>query len=265
MPFRLFAPLLLAACLWPQLAHSAWTQKRGNSFTAQTTAAFRSTHYYDDNGTKTAQPAYVKYEQNSYFEHGLTDASTLGLNLFIQQIDTPSASQVAVADTEIFLRQRLWHNERAVLSFQPLLKFPTWHSGDRLLTGTDDFDLEARMLGGYGFDAYGRHHYVIGELAYRKRLGEWRDQLKADLTLGWRLTRRITFHPQLSLTQRVEGTARSTASNAAVNDYDLIKGEIAAIYDWNEKTSVRLGVFSHLRARNTGDGEGVRFSIWKRF
>lgn len=263
-----------------QPAQAAWTQEKGKWFTSQQLSYFASSHFVDDQGRITRENEFRKYEWNSYAEYGWTDRTTLGVNLFLHQLEADdqntsfsparkfTRNNFGLADSEILLRHRLWQNESKslVLSVQPLLKFPSaYEDNQQPLSGTDDFDAELRLQAGYAFTLFDLHHYVKLEGGYRKRFGEWRDQLKLDATLGLRLSGRVTVMPQLFLTQRAEGTGISTTSLGAANDYDLYKGQLSLLYDLTPQTTVQLGAFSHLHARNTGNGDGMLLGIWHRF
>lgn len=265
-PWALLPWLVLA----PFSAYGAWTQPQGRWFTANSLSLYETRHFYDDAGHQSTQPPFRKYELNAYAEYGFRDDLTLGFNGFLHKLESENPATTTrnfgLADVELFARKKLWDGHGAAVSMQPLVKLPSLYRRNRNpLSGTDDFDLELRLLAGYGFDTLGHHHYARLDVAYRHRLGAWRDQLKIDATLGWKVSEQFTIMPQLFFTQRVEGTARNTALASAVNDYDLLKGQITLLYDLNEQTTLQIGGFSHLRARNTGGGGGWLLGIWHRF
>lgn len=261
-------------------AHAAWTQPAGKWFTAQQLSYFETSHFVDETGDKSRQNEFRKYEWNSYAEYGVTDDTTVGINLFLHQLEADdedaafippqrfTRTNFGLADAELLLRRKLWQSKdgSTVVSVQPLIKFPSlYEDGQQPLSGTDDFDAELRLQSGYSFSFLGQHHYLKLDGGYRKRFGAWRDQLKFDATLGLRLSERVTFMPQYFLTQRAEGTGIGTASLGVANDYDLQKGQVSLLYDITPETTLQLGVFTHLRARNTGNGDGLLFGVWHRF
>ena len=275
--FTLAALLLWGAAL---PAQAAWVQEPGHCFVSKSFNYYSTTNFVRDNGRKQTQPRFTKYEMNLYGECGWRDGITLGVNAFLHQLDagfkesypdlgieiSGSSQNYGLADPEIFARFRLWEKDGWALAFQPILKFPSfyWHGGNPQ-GGTDDFDIEPRMQLGYGFDAFGQHHYARLDAGYRKRLGDWGDQWKLEATLGLAITDSLTLLPQIFVTERVDDASGGINSLAVAQDYDLTKGQISFAYQLTPQTSVQLGVFTHLHARNTGDGDGVIAGLWYRF
>lgn len=269
--FHLFL-VLLSGC-WTSAAYAGWTKAEGELFFANTLSMYRSDTFVDNDGRREKQSAFHKYEWNSYAEYGWHEDITLGVNAFFQELQTEvpaydgaRTTNVGLGDTELFLRKRLWHNERASISLQPLLKLPAWykHAGSPH-SGTSDFDAELRLQGGYNFTLNGKHHYAIAETGYRKRLGAWQDQLKTDFTLGWQMSGTTTLLPQLFVTQRVNGDGRGIQELSEISDYDLIKSQFSIVYTLNAKTRLQLGIFKDIYARNTGAGEGMLIGLWHSF
>lgn len=271
----LYVLALLILCLtFPTKANAAWLRKAGETLFIQNASLYTSNHFIDNAGNCFSQPRFAKRELNLYLEHGWTDQWTVGVNAFAHELlaEQPAslgggtAHNIGIADVELFARTPLWQGESAVLSVQPLIKLPSWYQYDgNPRSGTDTMDAELRLQGGVGFDLWGHHHFATLDLAYRKRTGDWHDQWKMDATLGIAVHQRWTILPQLFITQRAEGTTPNVMTSAAVSDYDLIKGQLSAVYQVNPRTRLQLGVFSHLRARNTGDGEGMLASVWLTF
>lgn len=268
----------------PFSAQAGWTQEEGKWFTAQQLSHFRTSHFLREDGRRVKRPEFRKYEYNSYVEYGWQEGTTIGANLFLQSLEADdeqfnpvttslesfTRTNFGLGDSEFFLRQRLWQGQifgnNTVVSIQPLLKLPVFYeSGDQPQSGTDAFDAELRLQAGYGFDFWGEHHYTKIEAAYRKRGGEWQDQLRFDATLGIGLGSDFTLMPQVFITQRAEGNGLSSQNLGAANDYDLTVGQVSLLYNVTEQTTLQLGVYSRLAARNTSDGEGITFGIWHRF
>lgn len=277
-------PLLFASCLlllaMASPANAGWTRKAGEMFFSQSLSYYETYHFINDAGVKSRQPRFAKEEWNGYIEYGYTDDLTLGANLFFHRLESdfafaiPSANLLVYgtiynygfADAELFARKRLWKNDNAVLSIQPILKLPSWYYYDiGPRGGTDNFDTELRLQYGLGFDAFDEHHHLKLEGGYRKRFGPWHDQWKLDATLGIALTSAITIMPQLFITQRAEGRTQNASTSAIVSDYDLIKGQLSFLYRINHRMTLQLGAFSHLRSRNTGDGQGIMTGVWYHF
>lgn len=265
--------------LCPAPAEAAWTRAKGQWFTAQTVTTYRTNHFVHDDGTRERQLTFRKHEWNGYAEYGWDDDTTLGANLFVHRlahdrvvldpVELYTEENYGLADSEFFLRRHLWAGKAFGLdvrfALQPLVKLPSLYlDSGTPRGGTDDFDTEIALQQGISFSLFDRHHYVMNSTAYRKRFGEWRDQTRLDTTLGLNLTDNLLLLTQLHITRR-EGSGRKTESVAAVNDYDLTKGQVSLVYRLTDGMHLQFGGFRHMKARNTADGEGLLFSIWKEF
>lgn len=273
--------MLLVLGAWPSSASAAWTQEVGHCFFSKSFGFYETTNFIRDNGKDQPQPRFTKYELNFYGECGWRDGVTLGINGFLQSLEagfkesypdlgfelSGTNSNYGLVDPEIFARIRLWEQDGWTLAFQPMLKMPSFYlNGGNPRGGTDDFDIEPRLQLGYGFDAFGKHHYVRLDGGYRKRMGDWQDQWKLEATLGVALTENLTLMPQLFITERAEGKGGSFIASSGVNqEYDLTKGQISFIYQITPAVGVQIGGFTHLHARNTGDGDGVIAGLWYQF
>lgn len=265
-------------------AQAAWTREKGSWFTAQTLTTYYTDRFVASNGIRSPQPNFRKLEWNSYAEYGWRRDTTLGMSLFAHRVETdrwqynPTLTRIehyseqnyGLADSEFFLRQKLWNGKLRGLdthfSLQPLVKLPSAYlDAGTPRGGTDSFDLEMRLQSGISFPLYDHHHFLAADIAYRKRGGAWRNQIKADVSLGLTLTDRVMLLSQFHLTERPNGTANPATSSATVNDYDLWKAQASLVLRLTETTRVQFGGYKHIYARNTGDGEGVLFSIWREF
>lgn len=269
------AAVFLCAIMTPLPASAAWLRAKGEWFTAQTLYAYQTDEFFDVNGQRQSQPEFRKYEWNAYMEYGWSKNTTIGANLFLHQLENETATSnternIGLADSEFFFRRNLWSGTigdlPTRLSIQPLIKLPSAYlDGGNPRSGTDNFDAELRLQYGVSFPALNRWHFSTTDIAYRKRFGEWRDQLKVDTTLGLSITDNWTVLGQLNVIQRVEGSSFPASSSATVNDYDLTKAQLSVVRKLNDETRVQFGAYRHLYARNTGGGEGLLFSIWREF
>lgn len=276
--------LLAALSFLPFDGQAAWTQEEGKWFTSQQLNYFRTSHFVRDDGRRVKRPEFRKYELNSYAEYGWQEGTTIGANLFLQSLEAddeqflPNSPNLesftrknfGLGDSEFFFRHRLWEGtifgNPTVFSVQPLVKLPVFYeSGDQPQSGTDAFDVELRLQGGYSFSLWERQHYATVEAGYRKRGGDWQDQWRLDATLGLALGGRFTFMQQIFITERAEGHGLSSQNLGSANDYDVTEGKLSLLFDVTSQTTLQLGVFSRLQAQNTSDGEGITLGIWHRF
>lgn len=269
-----FLALFLLAALpsFPSRA-GAWLQPEGEGQLIATALYYRTGHYYDNSRHRRPQADFSKRQINPYAEYGLTPDLTVGGSAFFDDVsgEDPAAPggrrhNSGLSDPEVFARARLWEEGPAVISVQPLLKLPSLYaSGGLPKSGSGEFDSELRLLAGYGFYTGGLDHFASAETAYRRRYGDPSDQFHAAFTLGLRPADKWLILPQVFAVWRVNAPGGSAFTQSGEDDYDLVKTQLSAVYEWTEDTGVQIGAFRNARARNTGGGGGALIAVWKRF
>jgi len=271
----LFSFVLL--CGYTFASHAgAWLQHQGDWMVIDTTTVFRSESYYDSHGRRRAQEAFQKLENSQYIEYGLRENTTIGGSLFWHYLEqnTPQAGGVAtdatnigLADPELFSRHALWQSGGWRVSVQPLIKLPSLYEKEALpQSGSDSLDVESSLLGGYGFSSDGLHHYVDARAGYRHRTDAMlRDQLKLDLKLGYALSEAWQIMPALSATVSTDLPKTPQFTESGQNDYHLLKWECNLVYLSRPDRFYQLGGFMHAAGRNAGAGGGLAFSMGYRF
>ena len=265
--FRLAFILLLALPL-PALA-GAWTLPQDRWEVNLSGFIYRTDEFFDASGERRSQQEFRKYELHPFVEYGYSDELTLGFKTFLHRVEQDGASisgNYGIADTELFARYQFYKNDSAVLSVQPLLKLPSYYHEDTLPKGgSEEGDGEMRLLGGYSFPLWGQYHYINAEAAYRYRAGSLRDQWRADISLGMRITDTILIIPTLYATFSTDLPSNPTFRQDGQQDYDLIKLELNSMIDVTDQLYLSGGLFTHLDGRNSGGGEGLRLGVGYRF
>lgn len=262
---RILMTILLCV---PYPAYSgAWLQPTAQGYGSLNASYYRSDRYWDGRGHSRKQPTFNKLELNPYVEYGLTDETTLGANLFVQQLSQGSHDNWALSDSEIFSRHTLFSKNTLMLSVEPLLKLPSFHVRDTLPKGgSDSFDAQLAALAGYGFEWLGKHHYADANMAYRHRFdGALGDQLKTRIALGLSIIDSLQIIPALSYTHSLESPHAMAFSESGQTNYDLLKAECAVAYTLATQQVIQLGVFSHLQGRNAGAGDGFTLGVAQEF
>ena len=260
---------LLGLLICTELHAGAWTVDGDpgqliNNFSFSTSD--RSVDRYGD--SKHAE-TYKKWEYNPYFEYGVTNAVTFGLSLSLQDVTQRIANideqNANIADSEFFVRTRLYTDGQNVISIQPLIKVPgEYGKNDQPALGQKQFDYEMRLLYGRSFGDNGRH-YWNNELAYRLRSGIPGDEWRLATGLGYRLTDSWQILGEAQGTFAADGAGSGNALLSNAYDYDLVKLQLSGLYIFNPKWALQLGVFQTVYERNTGEGTGGLFSVWYRF
>lgn len=252
-------------------AHAgAWLQPEGKGLAVAQASRYKTSHYFDSVGNQQSQQPFTKYELNPYLEYGWSDSTTIGANLFLDYATQPQAttagtidgSNYGLVDSELFSRGKLYESDGVIVSYQPLIKLPSLFEKDTLpKTGSNAWDAEISLFGGYGFALFGEHHFAETRIGYRHRLGEREDQLKLDAKLGVSLSREWQISPALYYTTATQNSVPTTFSQNGTQDYDLLKGELSLAYTPEGNYKYLASIFSHLSGQNTGAGAGAMFGI----
>lgn len=259
--------IILCTLLLPSPAFAgAWVQDAGAWQVITTASHYSTKERFDNNGNRVSQPRYSKYEINPYIEYGMWDHTTIGANLFLQRAESSGQTNYGIGDTEFFARTRLWHNDKAVISIQPMIKLPgIYENRNTPKIGSDKMDVGASLIGGYSFDAIGMNHFSEIELGYRNRFGAPENQTIANFTLGSHVAQDWMVLAQSLNTFRAGYNAGAAYTQSSGDDYTLNKLQLSAVYKLNEQISLQGGGYHVLDGKNTGTGQGAIFALWTRF
>lgn len=262
-------PYLIATLLLLSSANAyagAWTQGKDKGQIIVNTLYYSTDTLFNNQGNRTAQAKYTKYELNPYLEYGWTDTITVGANLSLQRANQSSQSNWGIGDSEFFIRTRLWQQDGFVLSLEPMVKLPSPESTNETpRLGGRDMDAGLGVSAGYGFSAWGLNHFANVDAGYRWRFGDPENQIKLAGTAGLSATPRWMIMPQVFATLRTDDPPVATFTQSSGDDYNLIKLQLSAVYKVNDEVSLQFGGFSHADGKNVGGGEGAFFSLWKTF
>jgi len=244
----LFAALASLA-LGSAVSAGAWTRAEGTGFTSQSTRFFTT--------ELTSDPAvpFHKITAATYVEYGLYDGITIGGELdYAQRIDQTEESL-----TRAFLRLRLWQGQSDVLSGEvsggyPLLGALATENAARDVTP----DLRLSLAYGRGL-AWGAGAWAEAMLTYRKRFRSPADEIKLDLTLGYRPTEDFVFLGQAFGTLGLRNEGRFGAN------YDALKLSVSAGYRLTETRTLLLVLSQDVLGRNLDLGTEFGFTIWTEF
>lgn len=264
-----FALLILGLLISTEVNAAAWAVAKNRTQVIHNFNYYQSNSYNDANGKSTPQNTYTKYEYNPYIEYGLTHSVTLGLSPSFQsvsqRIGAPDEDNTNLADTDFFIRQRLFSDGKNTISIQPLIKLPGFYdAGDLPQLGQDQMDYELRLLYGRNFGIKGRH-YLNTEIAYRVRTETPGDEIRLASTLGYRVNERWQILGETNGTFAVDGAGGGNQLLSNTFDYDLVKLQLSTLYFFNPKWALQFGGYHSVYARNTGEGGGALIGLWHRF
>ena len=266
MRFHLSVVAVIAAMLPIAAYAGAWTQDAGKGQIIINGLYYNTDRLYNNQGNKTSQTTYTKYELNPYLEYGWTDDITVGANLSLQRADQSSNTNWGFGDSEFFLRKRLWQQDGFVLSAEPMIKLPSPEGArETPQLGGSHPDAGLGLSAGYGFSAWGLNHFANLDAGYRYRFGQPENQIKLAGTLGIATAPRWMIMPQLFATYRANTPSTVTFTQSSGDDYNLVKLQLSTVYQLQDDLSLQAGGFSHAEGKNVGAGSGLFMAVWKKF
>lgn len=260
---RVLGLTTILLCLASSADASAWMKPKGRGQSIVSTSYYRTDTYVNTHARKTTIPVLSKSEVNPYFEYGVSDELTVGANIFLDTVTQNNFTNYALADTELFFRKPLYTGDSIKIAYQPLIKLPTISSSDMPEVGSKDFDFQMGLLLGYNFGS-DKQYFADINTAYRMRTGSQHNQYLINNTIGYNYGKfMLTASSFSTIADDVPNSASSNISASA--DYALSKAQIAAAYKISDKSTVQLGAYKDIYARNTGEGSGLLVSIWRNF
>ena len=146
-----------------------------------------SSSKYDSNGLRVAEKRYGKSEGTSLIEYGFDRDLTLLLSPSLRSVRAqgpPDTTGVNIGALEMGARWRIYREGPQIVSFQALTRVPA--RSDPFFASENSAKTELRL--GYARTDLlfrGRDAFLDTGLAWAKRAEPWRDELRADVTLGW--------------------------------------------------------------------------------
>jgi len=190
------ASLLAGMSLLPRAADAgAWTRPQGDGLLSVPTTYSTADEGFDEDGDRVDRLEFEMFEVAPYFEYGLLDSLTFGLQPTYRDVEVETSdgrriSNSGVAETDVFLRQRLWSEGDAAFSTQGLVKVPLDpEEEDPAALGRNQYDVELSLL--YG----NRHRMESGtflynfDIGYRHRMEEPDDQISLGGFAGWSVSK----------------------------------------------------------------------------
>lgn len=237
---------------------AAWTRDSGEFLFVVPTTYFYADEQFDDDGDRVDRPRFEQFEVSPYMEYGLTDFLTAGAQPKYRWVDIETAngdvSNNGLAETDAFLRLRLWESGEAAFSIQGLAKIPIEpDEGDPAPLGRDQVDGEIRVLFGNRHPVGFGKIFYNAELGYRKRWEDPSDQVHADGFIGW------TGGPWTFLVQSLNTIGLSDDEDGvevltAQPDFTRYAVQLAAAYRVSETFSLVGGASTAYAGTNIGAG-----------
>ncbi|MDB2415351.1 hypothetical protein N9W34_06225 [Rickettsiales bacterium] len=262
---------------------SAWSQGEGKSQLIFNQSYYNTSHFRHADSKLVNTPQFIKIEVNPYYEYGIRDNFTVGLNSSIQSVIRDSngerEKQTRLSYLDIFFRHELIKKDHFVISYQPLIKTSGIYSdSEQHLFGKKQTDLEMRFLFGADFkiprlkidkkfdtQPYdGQNHFINLELAYRQHVESSTAEIRFDGTLGMRPYQQWLLLGQWFLTKSMQDDFVISAANNVIT-YDAVKLQYSIVRQISSNKSIQMGYYHDVWVRNAAQGDGFIFSMWYNF
>lgn len=238
----------------------AWPLDKGEGLIITTALMDRATSWYDDASDLREGGDYRKLESAFFIEYGLTSRFTLVGRLAWQDVTRIDAGLIdsasGFASSEIGLRYAAWRRAGTVVSMQGVILLPgeAENIAD-LPLGEGGPGGELRVLAGYSTS---RDRFLDAQLAYRWREMPDPDEVRLDLTAGWRPRDRLLLMAQ----------SFSTWSTGDIvpgrRQFAQHKLQVSAAWEF-ESGTLQAGLIATPAGRNAIAEEAVLISWWRRF
>lgn len=253
----LAAALLLP--VGPALA-GAWPQAAG-TMEVIAGASYSESDSGFDGRVGGPDPKFRKLEISPLVSWGLDGATTLGFQPSWQSLKADNAGGgsdkgAGLADAEFAIRRTLWQEGADIVAVQPLIRVPLGYDrGDQPPLGSGRVDAEMRALYGHGFDG----GFFDAQVGYRTRGGPAADEMRLDLSLGWR-----PDADWLLLAQSFNAVSVGTPG-AGYGDVRRYKAQLSAVRRLTDDVSLQVGLSKAIGGRNAGGERMALVALWWTF
>lgn len=269
------ASLAMCLGLLPQPAQSgAWTKPQGEGTLSLPATFSTADEQFDADGDRVDRLEFEMTEIAPYFEYGLLDTLTFGLQPKYRDVEVETSqgdrvSNSGLAETDVFLRQRLWGKGDTAFSAQGLVKVPIEPEEDRpAALGRDQYDVELSLL-------YGNRHRMEGstflynvDFGYRHRIDDPDDQVHANAYAGWSAsgwTFLITSENTVGLESPPQVNVNSDEVLTARPSFTEFKAGLVASYRLTDNSGVSANVSRVYAGEGVGATEAVgvsAYTVW---
>ena len=268
----------LAACV--MLANSTqaqpWPRTEGELFTSTSSFLYSTVRQTDSDGNVSRIPKdgrFTSYSLGVYFEYGLTPRWTVQgrLNSSYQAFSDTSGRQsnLSFSDQRVGLRYAVLNGTWAA-SLGGTIGLPWLYSLDhRPLPGYGQYSTQLNGTIGRGVSLAGKNGWSLLKLGYRRYFGGASNQLRGQLLLGLRFTRRWGLLTQLNGTLALQDgrfeVDRNLSNPNVRSGYSILKATTSVMYEYSSQVTVQAGLYREIVGADSGFGGGGVVSLWYRY
>lgn len=258
---------LLLAQAMPRAAQAgAWPQPEGGGQVVLNGLASETRlQGYNRFGQPSGTGTDRRIEGSVYWEHGLTDRFTAGMQPRLQAIwmkdQSGSSRNLGFAEEKLFGRYTLWHGDWNVLSVQGQVGAPgllAQNRNPRLAEPNASY--EARVLYGHAFELFaGMSGFIDLQAAFNYRPGPPADEMTYKVTGGIRVA------PGWLVMGQTVSTIGLRNARGIGPDYAIHRALLSLVVDLGPRWQVELAYLKELGGRHVALGQGVLGAIWYRY
>lgn len=243
---------------------SAFLEPANQGQIITTTTFSDSTRAFDKSGNLIPVASYRKFELSAYLEYGITDWLTAVASPsldWIRDHSNPPAAYEGYSGSAVGARIALFQSAETVVSFQGLLRVPTFIAADHAAgtrEGVNNFGPDLRLMLGHSFNLFQRPTFIDFGGGYVMRGSGLPNEWRLDATAGLRVK------PDLLILAQ-SFAALSDGASALSPHYFWDKLQLSFVYDITSKWSVQAGLFMTVAGVNAGREFGPIAAIWYRF
>ena len=248
----------------------AWTQKKGGYYLKLAGGYLNSTEDIDATGSRIQKAGLGELRDvnySLYLEYGVLNRLTLVASVPYKRLrDTRTFAtgkafekRSGFGDLEMRLRWQAYQKS-FVASLALGGKLPMWYDEDpntRVPLSSTEIDVDGRLL--LGKSLYPFPGYLTGEFGYRKRGGNFSNELFYGLEAGVNVDR-FLFKGFVSGIH-TSGMCATTAEVGLIGDQNVLKFSPGIIYNVNSKLEMSLDFIHVASGCNTGAGNTILFGF----
>jgi hypothetical protein len=264
--FTSYLTLLVFMSALASVYGGAWPREKNELYSKISYSNFSSDQTYQAKGNKKAAgPDFTDQTISLYNEYGFTDSFTGILTLNYKALDYDVAGikskESGLADAWVYLKKSIL-KEPFVLSFQGGAKFPLGYDDQAIPPlGQGQIDVEERVLVGKSF--YPLPLYANAEIGFRKRMGDYSDELPFRIEGGWSILKSLLLKVSLDGISNRSNDAASKTSNRAPNvfDQEYMKFSPGLIFFLPHNFALDIYYESVVSGGNTAAGDTIGIGV----
>ena len=242
---------------------SAWTKSKGDLSILMPLSYTHVDESFDEDGDRVDRPVFELAEISPLIQYGVTDSFTIGMQpkyrrVWLEDANGDVEHNSGLAETDFFLRQRLWSSGDASLSLQAGVKVPVDPEEDSdVPLGRDQVDADLKLAYGNRHAAGSGRIFYSAETGYNKRWQLPSDEAFFNAFIGWAPGGSAWSFILRSANTVSVGNEDNNDSEVltAFPDYNRHEAQLMASYRFDNSLSLTGGVSNTFAGESVGIGK----------